>query len=505
MKQWAKWAQSRLLIPFVVFLISFVPLWWASSKAGVDFFSVHSWSHWDSALYLEIAKKGYELFPCSPPLQGWCGNTGWFPAYPWMIRALTAIGLERVPAAVTLSFLFHFLTLAIVWNCFLEGEWKIRNALVMLLVSFLPGQIYHYAVFPVSAFTFFSLLAIHFVRRGRIVIAGLFGAAASFTYSTGFVLAPVFFLYEWVRKSDYKRKFFRAVTVALLTAGGLLAVLLLHSLTVGAWDAFFKVQAKYGHGLHNPISTFKFTVQPLFSERIGLRAQNGDYVCVEGGSNGPLVANRRELREWEIFELIPVSTREVLLRSESGNYVSVSEQPSHPLFAKSATVNQAEKFAVIAAGGVISLRARNGFFVSAEEGGGGRVVANARFVGLSEIFEKVRAPLGLSPRVIVASQSFFMLGLIAACLAFVTLRRRAVESLNLILVMYAIFFWLVPYVSGTPLIGDIPLSLCRSESTLLPLAIVFRSFSPWFQIPVLVVSLLLDFWMGQLFFKNILV
>jgi hypothetical protein len=43
-------------------------------------------------------------------------------------------------------------------------------------------------------------------------------------------------------------------------------VLLLHHQTVGAWDAFFKVQEKYGHdALHEPLGTFARAIGPLFA------------------------------------------------------------------------------------------------------------------------------------------------------------------------------------------------------------------------------------------------
>jgi hypothetical protein len=40
-----------------------------------------------------------------------------------------------------------------------------------------------------------------------------------------------------------------------LTALGFATVLLVHYVKVGAWDAFFKTHAHYGHGVHNPVLT----------------------------------------------------------------------------------------------------------------------------------------------------------------------------------------------------------------------------------------------------------
>jgi hypothetical protein len=46
---------------------------------------------------------------------------------------------------------------------------------------------------------------------------------------------------------------------------GFTSVLFLHHRTVGAWDAFFRVQEKYGHDeLRDPVGTFLQAVTPFF-------------------------------------------------------------------------------------------------------------------------------------------------------------------------------------------------------------------------------------------------
>jgi len=40
-----------------------------------------------------------------------------------------------------------------------------------------------------------------------------------------------------------------------ISFSGFIAVLLLHQIMVGHWNAFFLTQAKYGHGLYNPLRT----------------------------------------------------------------------------------------------------------------------------------------------------------------------------------------------------------------------------------------------------------
>ena len=89
---------------------------------------------------------------------------------------------------------------------------------------------------------------------------------------------------------------------------------------------------------------------------IHLRANNGQYVCAEGGGGQELVANRNWAREWETFrlELIDGEFRD---------------------------------------GRHIALIADDGHYVCAEQGGGGEVVANRPTLGDWETFQVVR--LGL--------------------------------------------------------------------------------------------------------------
>ena len=39
-----------------------------------------TWSRWDSGLYEDIARDGYDLFRCEEEPTKWCGDAGWFPA-----------------------------------------------------------------------------------------------------------------------------------------------------------------------------------------------------------------------------------------------------------------------------------------------------------------------------------------------------------------------------------------------------------------------------------------
>ena len=73
---------NQLILVSVVFLITQLLLMVALYFSNLSYFEPGIWSRWDSNLYLDIAKEGYELFPCAGkfgyPINAteMCGNTG---------------------------------------------------------------------------------------------------------------------------------------------------------------------------------------------------------------------------------------------------------------------------------------------------------------------------------------------------------------------------------------------------------------------------------------------
>lgn len=257
--------------PAIVFLIARTVLSGIAVSAGYDPFQSRIWHRWDSIHYLAIARKGYEFYPCDgtygySPDQ-WCGNTGWFPGYPWLIRALARLGLEEDAAGAFLSGVFHFLTLLVLWKGPLESQATTRSAIVLLSAGFFPGFVYYHAIFPVSMFTFFAVACLYLVSCNRLVWGSIAGACGALSYATGVLLAPVVALWIFTRPTpddQVRRQVLRGLSAAGAILMGFATVLTVHYLTVGRWDAFFQVQAKYGHDLSNPLrSFFLATIDPL--------------------------------------------------------------------------------------------------------------------------------------------------------------------------------------------------------------------------------------------------
>ena len=272
--------------PLVAYLLGQV-LVLAATRSGTSYFTIAAHERWDSAFYEQIADRGYQMFVCDqdPSLafygDAWCGNAGWFPLYPWLIRAVeTLTGLsvgwsgllvtEAATVAMVLLFWWLLTRPAPVnseaasaapagWGVGLRGD-GLRNAALLALVAVFPVGIYFHAVFPMSLATAATLACLGLAARRRWVLAGLAGAAAAATYpigaAAGLAAVVVVAAMAWWDRPAWPRYLGRAASVGGLSLAGLVLVFVVMRLTVGHWDGFLLSQAKYGGQGHNPVSAF---------------------------------------------------------------------------------------------------------------------------------------------------------------------------------------------------------------------------------------------------------
>lgn len=129
--------------------------------------------------------------------------------------------------------------------------------------------------------------------------------------------------------------------------------------------------------------------------KAALIAFNGQYVCAEGGGGRELVANRETPAAWEIFTIEAPGVHYVrngfanyslvTIRASNGRYVSADANQGWRLYANSDSVGARELFHMeavdgnseIHSGSKVALKSTNGLYVCAENGGGTQLVANA--------------------------------------------------------------------------------------------------------------------------------
>jgi len=218
-------------------------------------FDSGTWARWDSGLYLDIAEHGYTLFPCPQPTfdQGtWCGNAGWFPAYPWLVSSLHWLGLPLRGSAVALSWICIFATIALLWTIFGRRA-SVATIAALLYAAFAPGQIYDYAVFPLSLLALATTACLWLLSRDRFVAAGIAGAVAALSYPLGVLLVPISAIWLLARRTPPLRERLRRIAWAsgLMLAG--FAVLPIDQyVETSHWNAYILVQDHYHHTLQNP-------------------------------------------------------------------------------------------------------------------------------------------------------------------------------------------------------------------------------------------------------------
>ncbi len=264
-------AGAALVPPLVVFLAVRWLLASAAASVGFDAWQAASWVRWDARHYMAIATTGYEYFSCAriggKPWEA-CGNAAWFPLYPWAMRPLIALGLRPETAGLWISAAAALGLLVALWNAFLRRGGA-RGWLLLGLAAVFPGAVYQHAIFPTSLALLCVVLAAWLGARGRWVGAGLAGAGAALSYVTGVLVAGANAVAALLRT--------RGLRPALLAGGiagcGFLAVLALHQLLLGHWDAFYWVQRKGFPAMARPADAFLAVVRPTFDPGSDPRAR----------------------------------------------------------------------------------------------------------------------------------------------------------------------------------------------------------------------------------------
>lgn len=249
-------ARHGLRVPLAAAVCAVASAATVAAVLGYSPWESSTWSRWDSGLYEDIARDGYDLLPCEDEPTKWCGDAAWFPAYPWLVGGLHQLGLPLRGTAVVVSWLFAVGTIVLIWATFLERRVGAAAVAGLFYAAFAPGQIYHYAVFPLSMLAFATVACLWLLSRGRYLAAGVSGAVAALSYPVGVLLVPVsavwLLAHRGVSLGERLRR--TAITSGLMVAG-LWIFMIVQRLDTGHWDAFFLIQKKYEnlHGSQNPI------------------------------------------------------------------------------------------------------------------------------------------------------------------------------------------------------------------------------------------------------------
>lgn len=235
------------------------------------FSPIRTWARHDALQYLKMARHGYQLTLCArlhPPVlvAKWCGDAGWFPAYPWLLRGLHYLGLQYDATAIEISWLASLGTLLVLWRAFLVGRPALRGdpggrprgpalgaSLALCYAAFAPGLVYNYAEFPLSLVTFCTVCSLALAHRGRWIWAGIAAGVAALAYPVGLAVAPACALWALAEPgARVGRRVWHAVAAALPAVAAMAVFFAAERLQTGRWNSYLLVQERFHHRLGDP-------------------------------------------------------------------------------------------------------------------------------------------------------------------------------------------------------------------------------------------------------------
>jgi hypothetical protein len=483
----------------------------AARYADVDPFGAEAWIRWDSEHYLSIAERGYAVTETPEGLV--YGNAGWFPGYSWLVGLLGATGLGARRAAVCLSFACFVGTLLVLWQRFLGPRFTLRGVLCLLLAAFFPGSIYYHAAFPISLVTLLVVLLLAWLPAERWRAAALAGGGAAVSYSTGFLLAPVTTLWALVFHGSALLRL-RKLAVLLPPLGvcmGLALALAAQDLATGRLGTFFQVhQSMQLTRFGSPLETLRIKtldqlkpdwLRELWSwETFALRAANGRLVgihWVEGQRE--LDATHTFAYPQNAFRTTPLPDGRVSLTADHHHVLSAGPGREHPILVPFGSVGPAERLAEVPlARGEVAYRTARGAYLGLDEAS--RVVARAKTVGASERFTKEPARDFFSRfrSPVLAAQTLVVCLSLVLAVALVAFRRAAPARLHVLILLYALFFFVFPLAAGREV------AQFRAEALLLPLVVPLRQAPAVLLAPLLLLHVALAFPLAVMFFQTTL-
>jgi hypothetical protein len=257
------------LPPLIAFICGWLLIASQAPHGLAEAFNPTTFSRWDSAWYLSIARHGYRMrLQChdwhhtARPGIHVCASVTWFPGYPLLMRAVSVTGISLGSAGLIIAWLFWYLTLLMIW---LLSEptpgrpaspWSTTTRwLCLLIAAFFPGEIYFAAIYPISMAAFGMLACCYWSarvpNRSLATIAGLIAGTA---YLATVALIPGLVAAAVLAKDRRARA--AMCWGAAGVAAGVVAVLAYAQATVGRWDAyFFTERVEYGVSMHNPLAT----------------------------------------------------------------------------------------------------------------------------------------------------------------------------------------------------------------------------------------------------------
>lgn len=199
-----------------------------------------AWANFDGEHYLSIAYQGYK------PLTYF-----YFPAYPLTIyfvaQLLGGSFKSLVASGLSISNISFFIALIGLWKLIkLDYNKNIARLSILLLLAF-PTSFYFGSIYTESLFLALVVWSFYFARRGKWILAGVFGAVLTATRVAGLALIPALLVEAYLqRREEKKLNLFPVVTGILLPLLGIVVYMFYLNRATGDPLEFFHNVSIFG-------------------------------------------------------------------------------------------------------------------------------------------------------------------------------------------------------------------------------------------------------------------
>ena len=210
-----------------VFPESDAQMWHVTKRKLLDV-----WVRWDSARYLDIARRGYCVY------EDGTDNTRGFPLYPYLIAALMPFHRYQHAMAQGISLAAFFLLLCVLFDVAAKRHGKAVAHRAVFYMCIFPSALFFRALYAESLFTLLVLLSYRAFVNDRYARCAVYGGLAAMTRFPGIMLLPAFGVTLLWEIGRGQKRFSPAMCWIAAIAVGLAAVMLLQWQATGDALAF---------------------------------------------------------------------------------------------------------------------------------------------------------------------------------------------------------------------------------------------------------------------------
>lgn len=185
------WIATRVAVA----LLALGTLWTVAEGSAGDVRSFLSgWDHWDTGLFVKIARFGYQGYPAHYSDRG---VVAFFPGEPLLLHAVHWVVRDWIAAGLLISAVAGAVACVALARLGVLDAGRLAGSRAPLYLALSPYAVFLFAAYSEALFLALALPAWLAARRGRWLLAGVLGAGAATVRITGLFLAAALVV-QWL-------------------------------------------------------------------------------------------------------------------------------------------------------------------------------------------------------------------------------------------------------------------------------------------------------------------